>query len=74
MTSLKLGIRSFKIVFKMSEFGLRGEGGWLFKKCLNYLSGWVMPNWDNVPNFGSFLFDASPYIKLQVSIEYNCEI
>ena len=48
---------------KMSQFGPRGEGGRLSKKCLNYLSGWVTPNWDNVPNFWGFLFD--------VDIEYT---
>ena len=48
---------------KMSQFGPREEGGRLSKKCLNYLSGWVTPNWDNVPNFWGFLFD--------VDIEYT---
>ena len=48
---------------KMSEFGPRGEGGRLFKKCLNYLSGWVTPNWDNVPNFWVFFYVDIEYTK-----------
>ena len=48
---------------KMSEFGPRGEGGRLFKKCLNYLSGWVTPNWDNVPNFWGFFYVDIEYTK-----------
>ena len=77
--SFKIRIRSFKAflghVFfssrgllggsKMSEFGPRGEGGQLFKR--NVWIIWV------VQNFWVFLFDASPYVKLQILIEYNCE-
>ena len=40
-------------------------------KCPKGLRGGGNPNWDIVPNFLDFYFDASPYKALTLTVKYT---